>query len=126
MSAQESGKRIPSDGQVAVELQLAVRAGDVAAIRRLLHDDPTLASARLVGKDGGAGRAVQTNLLIDQPIRSSIHLLTAGVANTIVATCSSIPRNPSRQLGCAGFHASSRLAAGFDAPRMSVIILQLA
>ena len=56
----------------------------------------------------------------------SIHLLTARVANTIVATCSSIPRDPSRQLGCAGFHASSRLAFAFDAPRMPVIILQLA
>src|ERR1035438_1294995 len=28
-------------------------------------------------------------------------------ANTIVATCSSIPRNPSRQLGCAGFQRPS-------------------
>src|ERR1035438_4285078 len=65
MSAQESGKRIPSDGQVAVELQLAVRAGDVAAIRRLLHDDPALASARLVGKDGGAGTPL--HLVTDWP-----------------------------------------------------------
>src|SRR2546421_10661409 len=30
--------------------------------------------------------------------------------------------NPCRQLGCAGRHASSRLAFAFDAPRMSVII----
>lgn len=37
-----------------------------------------------------------------------------------------IPRNPSRQLGRAGFHARSRVAFAFDAPRMSVSILQLA
>jgi hypothetical protein len=55
MSAQETGKQIPSDDQVAVELFLAVRAGDVAAIQRLLRNDPALASARFVGKDGGAG-----------------------------------------------------------------------
>ena len=30
--------------------------------------------------------------------------------------------NPCRQLGCAGRHASSRLAFAFDAPRISVII----
>ena len=55
MSEQETGKQIPSDNQVAVELLLAVRAGDVAAIQRLLRNDPALASARFVGKDGGAG-----------------------------------------------------------------------
>jgi uncharacterized protein len=65
MSAQEGGNRIPSDGQVAVELRLAIRAGDVAAIRRLLHDDPALASARLVGKDGGAGTPL--HLVTDWP-----------------------------------------------------------
>src|SRR5262245_25231014 len=31
--------------------------------------------------------------------------------------------NPCRQLGCAGRHASSRLAFAFDAPRSSVIIM---
>jgi uncharacterized protein len=65
MSAQESGKRIPSDSQVAVELGLAVRAGDVTAIRRLLDDDPALASARLVGPDGGAGTPL--HLVTDWP-----------------------------------------------------------
>ena len=58
MREQETGKRIPSDGPVAVELQLAVRTGDVEAIRRLLRHDPALASARLVGKDGGSGTAL--------------------------------------------------------------------
>ncbi|HEX9355655.1 MAG TPA: ankyrin repeat domain-containing protein [Streptosporangiaceae bacterium] len=55
MNEQETGKRIPNDDQVAVELRLAVRVGDVAAIQRLLRNDPALASARLVGKDGGSG-----------------------------------------------------------------------
>jgi uncharacterized protein len=65
MSEQETGKQIPSDDQVAVELLLAVRAGDVAAIQRLLRDDPALASARLVGKDGGAGTPL--HLVTDWP-----------------------------------------------------------
>ena len=38
MSEQETGKRIPSDDQVAVELLLAV-ARDVAAIQRLRFTD---------------------------------------------------------------------------------------
>ena len=65
MSEQETGKRIPSDDQVAVELLLAVRGGDVAAIQRLLRDDPALASARLVGKDGGTGTPL--HLVTDWP-----------------------------------------------------------
>ncbi len=54
MSEPKTGKRIPGDDQVAVELLLAVRAGDVQAIQRLLRNDPALASARLAAKDGGA------------------------------------------------------------------------
>src|SRR5450755_1445721 len=65
MSKQETGKRIPSDDQAAVELRLAVRAGDVAAIQRLLRSDPALASARLFGKDGGAGTPL--HLVTDWP-----------------------------------------------------------
>jgi uncharacterized protein len=65
MSEQETGKRIPSDSRAAVELRLAVRAGDVATIRRLLHDDPALASARFVGNDGGEGTAL--HLVTDWP-----------------------------------------------------------
>jgi ankyrin repeat protein len=65
MSEQEMAKRIPSDEQVAVELRLAVRAGDVEAIGRLLRDDPALASARLVGKDGGEGTPL--HLVADWP-----------------------------------------------------------
>ena len=65
MSQQETGRRIPSDAQLVVELRLAVRVGDVKAIRRLLRNDPTLASARLVGKDGGAGTPL--HLVTDWP-----------------------------------------------------------
>ncbi|HEV2372908.1 MAG TPA: ankyrin repeat domain-containing protein [Streptosporangiaceae bacterium] len=53
MSTQETSNWIPDDDQVAVELRLAVRAGDVETIRKLLRNDPTLATARLVDKGGG-------------------------------------------------------------------------
>jgi ankyrin repeat protein len=53
MSEQTGGKRIPRDDQVAVELLLAVRAGDVEGVQRLLRNDPGLVSARLVGRGGG-------------------------------------------------------------------------
>jgi hypothetical protein len=36
MSEHETGRWIPENDQVAVELRLAVRGGDVEAIRRLL------------------------------------------------------------------------------------------
>jgi len=65
MSEQETGNWIPSDDQVAVDLLLAVRAGDVETIQRLLRTDPALASARLVGKDGGAGTPL--HLVTDWP-----------------------------------------------------------
>jgi ankyrin repeat protein len=65
MNEQDTGKWIPSDNEVAVELLLAVRVGDVAAIERLLHDDPALASTRIVGKDGGAGTPL--HLVTDWP-----------------------------------------------------------
>ena len=65
MSEQETGKRIPSDDQVAVELLLAVRGGDVEAIQRLLRNDPALASARLGGKDDGT--ATPLHLVTDWP-----------------------------------------------------------
>jgi len=65
MPEQETGKWIPSDDQVALELLLAVRVGDVEAIQRLLRNDPALASARLFGKDGGAGTPL--HLVADWP-----------------------------------------------------------
>jgi len=63
--SEETGKRIPSDGQVGVQLRLAVRVGDVTAIQRFLRNDPALASARLVGNDGGAGTPL--HLVTDWP-----------------------------------------------------------
>jgi len=65
MPEQETGKWIPSDDQVALELLLAVRVGDVEAIQRLLRNDPALASAGLFGKDGGAGTPL--HLVADWP-----------------------------------------------------------
>jgi len=54
MSEQGAGNRIPGDSQVAIELRLAVRAGDVEAIQALLRDNPGLASARLGSSDSGS------------------------------------------------------------------------
>jgi uncharacterized protein len=65
MGELETGKRIPSDSPAAVALRLAVRSADVATIRRLLRDDPALASARFVGSDGGEGTAL--HLVTDWP-----------------------------------------------------------
>jgi uncharacterized protein len=65
MSEQETGKRIEDGDPVAVELRVAVRAGDVAAIQRLLRNDPALASARLVGRGGGSGTPL--HLVTDWP-----------------------------------------------------------
>lgn len=65
MGEHQAGKRIPSDSQVAVELRLAVRAGETAAIQSLLRNEPALASARLVGSDGGSGTAL--HLVTDWP-----------------------------------------------------------
>jgi ankyrin repeat protein len=65
MSEQESGRWIPDDDQVAVGLRLAVHAGDVEAIQRLLRTDPALASARLTGRDGGSGTPL--HLVTDWP-----------------------------------------------------------
>jgi len=65
MSEQQASKWIPEDDPVAAELRVAVRAGDVEAIRRLLRNDPALATARLVGRDGGTGTAL--HLVTDWP-----------------------------------------------------------
>ncbi len=65
MNEQETGKRIPSDDQVAVELRSAVRAGDAEAIQSLLRNGLALASARLVGQDGGDG--TPSHLVTDWP-----------------------------------------------------------
>ena len=58
MSEQRSGKWIPDGDQVGFELRLAVRAGDVEALQRLLRSDPALATARLGGRGGGSETAL--------------------------------------------------------------------
>lgn len=65
MSEQETGRRIPEGDPVAAELRLAVRAGDVEAVQRLLRDDPGLATARLIGRGGGTGTPL--HLVTDWP-----------------------------------------------------------
>jgi len=50
---EQTGKLISGDDPAAIELRLAVRAGDVEAIQRLLRNDPELAAARLNGRGKG-------------------------------------------------------------------------
>ncbi|ADP78973.1 Ankyrin [Pseudofrankia inefficax] len=47
------GRLIPEDDPIAAELVLAVHGGDVDAVRRLLAEDPSLASARILARRGG-------------------------------------------------------------------------
>jgi len=65
MSEQETGQQIPGDDQVAVELRLAVHAGDVEAIQRLLRSHPALATARLGSKN--TGTTTPLHLVTDWP-----------------------------------------------------------
>jgi hypothetical protein len=65
MSEQETGTWIPGDDQVAVELRSAVHAGDIEAIKRLLRNNPVLASARLGSKDSGT--TTPLHLVTDWP-----------------------------------------------------------
>src|SRR5437868_6862587 len=65
MGEQQPGKRIPDDDQVAIELRLAVRAGDIEAIQRLLRNNPALATARLGSKDSGT--ATPLHVVTDWP-----------------------------------------------------------
>src|SRR5438270_7045237 len=65
MSEQETGQCIPDDDEVAAELRLAVRAGDVEAVQRLLGSHPALATARLGSK--ATGTATPLHLVTDWP-----------------------------------------------------------
>jgi hypothetical protein len=49
---------IPSDAPAAVELSLAVGAGDVALVQRLLTENPDLAHARFGSAERGTGTAL--------------------------------------------------------------------
>ena len=65
MSEQETGRWIPQGDQVAIELRLAVHAGDVDTIQRLLRDHPALPTARLGGERGGSSTPL--HLVTDWP-----------------------------------------------------------
>lgn len=65
MSGPAGGGLIPGDSPVAAGLRSAVRAGDIEAIRRLLRDDPALASARIGSIDSGT--ATPLHLVADWP-----------------------------------------------------------
>lgn len=58
MSEHETPRWIPEGDQVTVELRLAIRVGDVEAIRRLLREDTGLATARLGGRRGSSETAL--------------------------------------------------------------------
>jgi hypothetical protein len=55
---------LPHDGQVAIELLLAIRGGDLDAIRRLLAENPGLASARI---SDGKGWRTPLHMVTDWP-----------------------------------------------------------
>ena len=65
VSEREPGRLVAGDSQVAIELRLAVRAGDLEEVRRLLREDPGLVSARIVGRRGGTSTAL--HLVADWP-----------------------------------------------------------
>lgn len=58
MTEQHARKWLPQDDQAALELRLAVRAGDVDTIRRLLQSDPDLATARFRGRNDGSSASL--------------------------------------------------------------------
>jgi hypothetical protein len=65
MSEEDTGKWIPDSDPVAAELRLAVHAGNMEVIRRLLRNDPALASARLGSEATGSGTPL--HLVTDWP-----------------------------------------------------------
>jgi uncharacterized protein len=65
MNEREPGTPIPGSDPVAVELRLAVHAGDVGSIQRLLQNDPALATARIGGRGGGT--TTPLHLVTDWP-----------------------------------------------------------
>jgi ankyrin repeat protein len=52
MTDRTTSLTIPSDAPTAVELLIAVKGGDIEAVRRLLSDHPDLTGARLGGRGG--------------------------------------------------------------------------
>ena len=65
VTEQHASKWLPQDNKAAIELRLAVHAGDMDAIQRLLQSDPELATARLVGRNEGSSAPL--HLVTDWP-----------------------------------------------------------
>jgi hypothetical protein len=65
MNEFEASKWISDDDQAAIDLRVAVRAGDVGTIGRMLRDDPALARARLGSMESGSGTPL--HLVADWP-----------------------------------------------------------
>jgi hypothetical protein len=65
MDGEPASMMIPERDPVAVALRLAVHAGDLDAIARLLGEQPGLARARFVAPDGGSGTAL--HMVADWP-----------------------------------------------------------
>jgi len=65
MSDHGIGKLIYDDDQAALELRLAVHAGDTEVIQRLLRTDAALASARIHARRGGSATAL--HIVTDWP-----------------------------------------------------------
>jgi ankyrin repeat protein len=65
MNQPEPSKWISDEDETAVDLRLAVRAGDVGAIREMLRDDLALAGARLGARESGS--ATPLHLVADWP-----------------------------------------------------------
>jgi hypothetical protein len=65
MGEPQAVRSIPQNDPIAIELRHAVRSGDTATLRRLLGDDPDLATARLLGR--GDGTSTVLHLVADWP-----------------------------------------------------------
>jgi uncharacterized protein len=65
MTDQQASKWLPQADQAALELRLAIHAGDVDAIQRLLQSDPALATARFLGRNDGSSASL--HLVADWP-----------------------------------------------------------
>src|SRR5512132_3794681 len=96
MSEQETGQWIPDDDQVAAELRLAVRAGDVDAVQRLLRNDPALATARLGSKDSGT--TTPLHLVTDWPG----YFPNGPQIVRLLIDAGAGPQRPDHQPGCRG------------------------
>ena len=65
MDEPEASRWISDEDHTAVSLRTAVRAGDAAAVKEMLRDDPALARARLGTSESGS--ATPLHLVADWP-----------------------------------------------------------